>query len=53
MRSDPTRQTAILGAGSWGTALAIHLANEGHDVALWGRDPALLDEMAARRCNPT
>jgi glycerol-3-phosphate dehydrogenase (NAD(P)+) len=53
MRSDPTHQAAVLGAGSWGTALAIHLGNEGHDVTLWGRDPALLDEMAARRCNPT
>ena len=53
MRSDPTRQAAVLGAGSWGTALAIHLGSEGHDVALWGRDPALLDQMIARRCNPT
>src|SRR5688572_3449966 len=53
MRSDATTQAAVLGAGSWGTALAIHLGNEGHDVALWGRDPALLDEMAARRINPT
>ena len=53
MRADPTTQAAVLGAGSWGTALATHLGNEGHDVVLWGRDPALLDEMAARRVNPT
>ena len=53
MPSDPTHQAAVLGAGSGGTALAIHLGNEGHDVALWGRDPALLDEMVTRRVNPT
>lgn len=27
---------AVLGAGSWGTALAIHLARKGHEVHLWG-----------------
>jgi glycerol-3-phosphate dehydrogenase (NAD(P)+) len=30
----------ILGAGAWGTALAIHAANQGHKVSLWARDPA-------------
>ena len=29
---------AVLGAGSWGTALAILLAEGGHEVTLWGRD---------------
>jgi len=43
----------VLGAGSWGTALAIHLSGAGHDVALWGRDRALVAEMSARRSNPT
>jgi glycerol-3-phosphate dehydrogenase (NAD(P)+) len=32
----------ILGAGAWGTALAVHAASQGHDVALWARDPARL-----------
>lgn len=32
---------AVLGAGSWGTALAALLAVNGHDVRLWARDPAL------------
>jgi glycerol-3-phosphate dehydrogenase (NAD(P)+) len=31
----------VLGAGSWGTALAIHLARLGHPVDLWGRSAAL------------
>ena len=41
----------ILGAGSWGTALAVHLGRVGHDVRLWARDGALVEEMAARRAN--
>ena len=45
------RTVAILGAGSWGTALAVHLGRVGHDVRLWARDQALVDEMAARRAN--
>ena len=47
------RSAAILGAGSWGTALAIHLAGIGREVGLWGRDRQLLDEMIERRANPT
>ena len=43
----------MLGAGSWGTALAIHLAGVGHGVTLWGRDAGLIAEMRARRANPT
>jgi glycerol-3-phosphate dehydrogenase (NAD(P)+) len=42
---------AVLGAGSWGTALAVHLARIGHDVRLWARDPALADDMRSRRAN--
>ena len=45
------RTVTVLGAGSWGTALAVHLGRAGHDVRLWGRDRALVDEMAARRAN--
>jgi glycerol-3-phosphate dehydrogenase (NAD(P)+) len=37
----------VLGAGSWGTALAVHCARLGHDVRLWARDQALVDEIAA------
>jgi glycerol-3-phosphate dehydrogenase (NAD(P)+) len=46
------RAVAILGAGSWGTALAVHLGRLGHDVRLWGRDRALVDEIRSRRANP-
>ncbi|MDD3518879.1 MAG: NAD(P)-dependent glycerol-3-phosphate dehydrogenase [Chromatiales bacterium] len=44
--------TAVLGAGSWGTALAIHLARAGGEVRLWGRDPAVMAAMAEQRRNP-
>jgi glycerol-3-phosphate dehydrogenase (NAD(P)+) len=43
----------VLGAGSWGTALAVHLGVSGREVMLWGRDAALLAELSARRANPT
>jgi glycerol-3-phosphate dehydrogenase (NAD(P)+) len=42
---------AVLGAGSWGTALSVHLGRVGHDVQLWARDAALVDDMRARRAN--
>jgi glycerol-3-phosphate dehydrogenase (NAD(P)+) len=41
----------VLGAGSWGTALAVHLSRVGHDVRLWARDPTIVDDMRARRAN--
>jgi len=46
------KQVAVLGGGSFGTALAVHLARAGHEVRLWARDPALAAEMARRRSNP-
>jgi glycerol-3-phosphate dehydrogenase (NAD(P)+) len=42
---------AVLGSGSWGTALAIQFARTGREVRLWGRDAALLAAMAAGRRN--
>jgi glycerol-3-phosphate dehydrogenase (NAD(P)+) len=36
---DRPANLAVLGAGSWGTALAVHLARNGADVSLWGHDP--------------
>jgi glycerol-3-phosphate dehydrogenase (NAD(P)+) len=45
------RAIAVLGAGSWGTSLAVHLSRVGHDVSLWARDGALVQEMQAARTN--
>ncbi|HSE04019.1 MAG TPA: NAD(P)H-dependent glycerol-3-phosphate dehydrogenase, partial [Methylomirabilota bacterium] len=41
----------VLGAGSWGTALAMHLGRVGLPVRLWARDPALAVAMRAAREN--
>jgi glycerol-3-phosphate dehydrogenase (NAD(P)+) len=41
----------VLGAGSWGTALAVHLARTGHSVRLWARDASLAAAMAGSREN--
>jgi glycerol-3-phosphate dehydrogenase (NAD(P)+) len=48
-----TQTIAVLGSGSWGTALAVHLARTGHDVRLWARDRALAASMSAQRENAT
>lgn len=42
----------MLGAGSWGTALAILLAKSGHDVVLWARRPEAAEAMRRTRRNP-
>jgi glycerol-3-phosphate dehydrogenase (NAD(P)+) len=56
--SEPLRATpraaaavAVLGAGSWGTALAIQLARSGRPTHLWGRDRERQDRMAQVRRN--
>jgi glycerol-3-phosphate dehydrogenase (NAD(P)+) len=41
----------ILGAGSWGTALAALTARNGVPTTLWGRDREALAAMAASRRN--
>ncbi|HUQ89258.1 MAG TPA: NAD(P)H-dependent glycerol-3-phosphate dehydrogenase [Vicinamibacterales bacterium] len=47
-----THRIGVIGSGSWGTALAVHLAHSGHDVRLWARDPVLASSMSASRENP-
>ena len=42
---------AVLGAGSWGTALAIQCARAGRAARLWGRDRAHVAAMAQERSN--
>jgi glycerol-3-phosphate dehydrogenase (NAD(P)+) len=49
---EPPSQIAVLGAGSWGTALAIQLGRAGHLVRLWGRTPAHCAAMQQARANP-
>ena len=46
------QSVAILGAGSWGTALAALIARHGHRAVLWGRDAATIEAIDARHENP-
>lgn len=46
------KKIGVLGAGSWGTALALHLArNNEHQVTLWGHRSAHIDTLNKTRCN--
>lgn len=45
------KRVAVVGAGSWGTALANHLAEGGHPVVLWARDAQLARRLASEREN--
>jgi glycerol-3-phosphate dehydrogenase (NAD(P)+) len=43
---------AVIGAGAWGTALAVLFARAGKDVTLWARSPERVAEMERNRENP-
>ena len=43
---------AVIGGGSWGTAFAQVVADAGHDVVMWARDPRIVDAVNARHENP-
>jgi 2-polyprenyl-6-methoxyphenol hydroxylase-like FAD-dependent oxidoreductase len=47
-----TTRVAVLGAGSWGTAFAMILADAGCQVTLWGRRPELIDAITTSGTNP-
>lgn len=51
MTSGAARRVAILGAGSWGTTLAIVLSRAGRGVTLWSRDAAHATQLAGERVN--
>ncbi len=46
-----TAPIAVLGSGSWGTALAIQFARAGKPTRIWGRDAVQRDAMRSRRVN--
>jgi glycerol-3-phosphate dehydrogenase (NAD(P)+) len=47
-----TSTIAIIGAGGWGTALAVTMARHGKDVRLWAFEHYLVETMIATRENP-
>lgn len=42
---------SVLGAGSWGTALALLMARNGHPTMLWGHHPEHMAKLSTARCN--
>lgn len=44
-------KAAVIGAGSWGTALAMVLADCGHDVRLWAHDPEVVTSLREKHEN--
>ena len=51
MSSGKKFRIAVLGAGSYGTALAFCFARNGHEVIMWGRDKEQIADMSAQREN--
>ena len=47
-----SKRIAVIGAGSWGTALALAAARNRHDVTLWAREPEIANLIRAGRKNP-
>ncbi|MDP6619868.1 MAG: 2-dehydropantoate 2-reductase N-terminal domain-containing protein, partial [Nitrospinota bacterium] len=47
-----TERIAVIGAGSWGTTLAHHLAQQGNDVSLWVYEPDVREAIERRHENP-
>ncbi len=45
-------KAAVVGSGAWGTALAIRLCKNGHDVTMWTYEKDLIPEMNATHRNP-
>jgi glycerol-3-phosphate dehydrogenase (NAD(P)+) len=51
MQNTQTKPIAVLGAGSWGTALALHLARSNEEVRLWSYDTAFNETLKKDRIN--
>jgi len=45
------KNVTVIGAGSWGTALASVLADNGHQVTIWVRDPKLAEQINTKHVN--
>ncbi len=45
-------KVAVVGSGAWGTALAIRLCKNGHEVTMWTFETELIGQMRNQRSNP-
>ena len=53
MTAQEQQSIAVLGPGSWGTALSVLLAKNGQPVRLWGHEPAHIAMLKSERINRT
>ncbi len=44
-------RVTVIGAGNWGTALAIHAARAGHDVRIWSRNDDVVESINREHIN--
>jgi len=51
MRSSTSNKVAVIGAGAWGTALAMQLMRNGREVTLWARNREQLEQMQTKSEN--
>lgn len=45
------KRVAVIGAGSWGTALGVHAARAGHEVCLWSHNAAVVESINSNHLN--
>lgn len=45
-------KVAVIGSGSWGTAIGIHLSKKNIDVHIWSNDPNQIEELNSKRESP-
>ncbi|MFT4638285.1 MAG: glycerol-3-phosphate dehydrogenase (NAD(P)+), partial [Verrucomicrobiales bacterium] len=45
------KKASVIGAGSWGTAISMLLAEKAEQVLLWGRDPKTIQDINHKRVN--
>lgn len=51
VRTTPLMRVAVIGAGAWGTALALVAADAGHDVVMWARETDVVADINERHLN--
>src|SRR5262249_20987469 len=52
-RTFEMKRITVVGAGNWGTALAVMAARKGHEVRLWSRNSSVVNSVCATRVNAT
>lgn len=51
--TNAAKSISVIGLGNWGTALAQHLARQGHEVVAWTRDRDVAQKISAQNRHPS